>query len=308
MSVDGRDATDAAARPLSALACPGSAVHPSFFTAASSLTSSVCLFWCVCWVRAFLLLLCLASSGTVRNFNEPASRRNTTMSRSELVEWFCRTGPFEHWKENLVWGCIKTVQDHHDDVLAPFLGTHVSHEYTTLASVFNHRVTACALKSVDACDAWQPEGRSKTDCATCDRLARDLHWSLSREQKVNKTVVEKTLGVICMEVGMRHERPMEIEAFCHEHVDEHWVSLNKALVRIFNDVSIPSDREKIAAIKRRFCGGLTEVCEDEAAADRADRKRRKDEEKAARLRAREEKKAAAAATGAGTDKKQKDEL
>lgn len=241
------------------------------------------------------------------------------MSRSELVEWFCRTGPFEHWKPSLVWGCIKTVQDHHDAVLAPFIGTHVSHEYTTLASVFNHRVSACALPSVDACDAWVAEGRSKSDCATCDRLARDLHWSLSREIKVNKTVVEKTLGVICMEVGMRHERPMELEAFCHEHVDDHWVSLNKALVRIFNDASIPSDREKIAAIKRRFCGGLTEVCEEEAKADKADRKRRKEEEKAARLRAREEKKAAAAAAaaaaagGAGTaadagGKKEKDEL
>lgn len=35
-----------------------------------------------------------------------AARRNTTMTRGQLVEWFCRTGPFEHWKENLVWGCI----------------------------------------------------------------------------------------------------------------------------------------------------------------------------------------------------------
>lgn len=107
------------------------------------------------------------------------------MTRGQLVEWFCRTGPFEHWKENLVWGCIvrthiagtasraallhcpacfrgavlrsltqfsasvpsrvyvcfqKTVQDHHDAVLSPFLGTHTSQEYTTLGAVFKHKV------------------------------------------------------------------------------------------------------------------------------------------------------------------------
>jgi hypothetical protein len=170
------------------------------------------------------------------------------MTRSELVEWFCRTGAFEHWKEPLLWGCIKTVQDHHDDVLSPFIGTHTSHEYTTLGQVFRHRVavsrriiawmllpfhatvltsrsvlclSAQSCAKIDACDAWVPETRPKTDCEACDRLVKDIAWSLNREQKINSTIVQKTLGVICMEVGMRHEKPMEVEAFCHEYVDEH---------------------------------------------------------------------------------------
>lgn len=34
----------------------------------------------------------------------------------------------------------KTIQDHHDEVLSPFLGTHTSHEYTTLARVYQHKM------------------------------------------------------------------------------------------------------------------------------------------------------------------------
>lgn len=80
------------------------------------------------------------SRWTVKNFADPSARRNSSMTRHELVEWFCRNGVWENWKEGLVWGCIKTVQDHHDAVLHPFLGVHTSAEYTTLGAVFEHRV------------------------------------------------------------------------------------------------------------------------------------------------------------------------
>jgi len=244
---------------------------------------------------------------TVRNFYDPQARRNTTMSRGELVEWFCRTGPFSHWKEGLIHGCIKTVQDHHDEVLAPFLGTHTSDEYTTLAGVFRHKIDVCV--KVDACDPWRTEARAKDDCEACDRLVKDLHWSLNREAKVNKTIVERALGVICMEVGMRHDRPMEIEAFCHEHVDEHWHALQKFLVKVYND---PNIFNKPQAIKKRFCGGMTEACEAERREWVEEEKKRKEEERQARLKAREEKKKAkqqtASSTSADSTKDGKDEL
>jgi hypothetical protein len=44
---------------------------------------------------------------TIRQLHNPnAEERNKTMTRHELVEWFCKTGPFEHWKQPLIHGCI----------------------------------------------------------------------------------------------------------------------------------------------------------------------------------------------------------
>lgn len=335
-----------------------------------------------------------------------AARRNTTMTRGQLVEWFCRTGPFEHWKENLVWGCIvRSKQNkwtlralpllllllpllaatraadavHARDMCprlqtsmrsenrarpprrragallghAHFAGVHDagrrlqaqsrgqtgtgrswagneaiggswrrsgvgSHRacnghaapWATLSAImWLNRATdvcvcalsrsmalamaarcvalqACALPSVDACDPWVSEGRPKTDCEACSRVANDIHWSLTREQKINASIVDRTLRVICMEVGMRHDRPMEAEAFCHEHVDEHWKEMIKMLVKVYND---PAVHDKARAVKKRFCGGMTEVCEPERAEWAAEVRAQKEEERAKRLAARKTK-------------------
>lgn len=236
---------------------------------------------------------------TVRNFIDPSARKNTTMSRSELVEWFCRSPPFDRWKESIMWGCIKTVQDHHDDVLEPFLGTRSSGEFTTLAKVYDHKIAACT--KIDACDppSAETQSRSKSDCDSCDRLVRDITWVLWREQKVNETVVRHVLSTVCMEVGMRHRRPMEIEAFCHEHVDEHWNDVIKMIVKVYNDPDIPMwDRNN--QMKKRFCGMMTEVCEEERKQMAAEIKKKKEEERAARLAAREAKKKRGASAAADT--------
>lgn len=158
---------------------------------------------------------------------------------------------------------------------------------------------ACALPSVDACDPWVAEGRPKTDCEACGRVANDIHWSLSREQRVNATIVDRTLRVICMEVGMRHDRPMEAEAFCHEHVDEHWKEMNKMLVKVYND---PSVGDKARAVRKRFCGGMTEVCEPERAEWAVEVRAQKEAERAQRMAARKTKEEAK------TNSKAKDEL
>ena len=158
---------------------------------------------------------------------------------------------------------------------------------------------ACALPSVDACDPWVAEGRPKSDCEACGRVANDIHWSLTREQRVNATIVDRTLRVICMEVGMRHDRPMEAEAFCHEHVDEHWKEMNKMLVKVYND---PSVGDKARAVRKRFCGGMTEVCEAERAEWAAEVRAQKEAERAQRMAARKTKEEAK------TNSKAKDEL
>lgn len=126
----------------------------------------------------------------------------------------------------------------------------------------------------------------KNDCEACDKLANDLHWVLYREQKVNKTVVDRILRSVCMEVGFRHAKPMEIEAFCHEHVEEHWDDLIKALVKIYNDSGEP---DKVRGIKRRFCGLMTEACETERKEMEAELEEKKRKEKEARLAARQNK-------------------
>jgi len=235
---------------------------------------------------------------TVGQLSKSGPERNKTMSRSELVEWFCKTGPFEHWKQPLIHGCIKTVQDHHDEVLAPFLGVHVAAEYSTLAGVFAHKISACSSPTVDACDPWVPEGRPKDDCQTCRRLVSDMHWSLSREVRVTTDVVKKVLGVLCMEAGMRHDKPMEVEAFCHEHIDEHWKDMQPMLVKVYNDASIV---DKTHAVTQRFCGMMTEVCPEERKAMLSDIAARKAQERKERLAKRE-------AKGRKQPAKPKDEL
>lgn len=78
--------------------------------------------------------------------------------------------------------------------------------------------------------------------------------------------------------------------------------MNKMLVKIYNDPAIPP-YDRIPQMKKRFCGGMTEVCEPERKEMEEETKKKKAEEKAARMAAREAKKKSKAA-----EKKEKDEL
>jgi len=94
-------------------------------------------------------------------------------------------------------------------------------------------------------------------------VVADLHWVTERYEAVNSTVAQRILGSICMEAGMRHERPMEVEAWCHEQVGEAEVfhPLALALERIFSEPALPSRRQQL--LQRELCGHLTEACRDD---------------------------------------------
>ncbi len=93
-------------------------------------------------------------------------------------------------------------------------------------------------------------------------------------------------------------RTVDLEAFCHEHLDEHFKTLKVEIPALWNDAEQPDKR---GALRTLLCGGLTGSCKEERQKYKEDQKKKKEEIKRKKNEAQKERRRQREAQKSGSD-------
>jgi hypothetical protein len=148
--------------------------------------------------------------------------QNNEINGTEIAAGLCDGEYFEHYTDQMRYGCYKLLQEHWNVVIGGMRGERARGERNR---VLEHKRRACV--ETEACIGHMADKikmnvlPEKTRCNACKAVVGDIDWLLFREkQKVPRRVrLAGLLEDICQDIAIRHDDSNYLEELCDDLID-----------------------------------------------------------------------------------------
>jgi hypothetical protein len=148
--------------------------------------------------------------------------KNNEINGTEIAANLCDGEYFEHYTDQMRYGCYKLLQEHWNVVIGGMRGERARGERNR---VLEHKRRACV--ETEACIGHMADKikmnvlPEKSRCNACKAVVGDIDWLLFREkQKVPRRVrLAGLLEDICQDIAIRHDDSSYLEELCDDLID-----------------------------------------------------------------------------------------
>ena len=148
--------------------------------------------------------------------------QDNSINGTEIANGLCDGKYFEHYTDEMRYGCYKLLQEHWNVVIGGMRGERSRGERNR---VLEHKRKACV--ETEACIGHMADKINrnvlpqKTPCNACKAVVHDIDWLLFREKEPvpRRKRLAMLLEDICGDIAIRHDDSNYLEELCDDLVD-----------------------------------------------------------------------------------------